>query len=111
MLVLYNVLSVLLFSCSYSPYISFSMAKLTLPFVLAAVSSMAVAIAIPENSALQKRSTDQSKAVIVQMFEWTWDRQVYSFQLSGHIFDDLRSVAAECTSFIGSAGYGAVQGK
>jgi hypothetical protein len=32
--------------------------------------------------------------VIAQMFEWDWD-----------------SVAAECTSFLGPAGYGFVQGK
>ena len=32
--------------------------------------------------------------VIAQMFEWNWD-----------------SVAAECTSFLGPAGYGFVQGK
>lgn len=35
-----------------------------------------------------------TKNVIIQMFEWTWD-----------------SVAAECTNFIGPAGYGFVQGK
>jgi len=34
----------------------------------------------------------QNKAVIAQMFEWTWD-----------------SVAAECTNFLGPAGYGFVQ--
>ena len=34
------------------------------------------------------------KAVIVQMFEWTWD-----------------SVAAECINFLGPAGYGFVQRK
>jgi len=34
----------------------------------------------------------QNKAVIVQMFEWTWD-----------------SVAAECINFLGPAGYGFVQ--
>lgn len=32
--------------------------------------------------------------VIAQMFEWTWD-----------------SVAAECTAFLGPAGYGFVQGE
>ena len=36
----------------------------------------------------------QPPAVIAQMFEWTWD-----------------SVAAECTNFLGSNGYGFVQGK
>lgn len=35
-----------------------------------------------------------SKPVIVQMFEWTWN-----------------SVAAECTNFLGPAGYGFVQGQ
>ena len=39
------------------------------------------------------RATSSSKSVIIQMFEWTWD-----------------SVASECTSFIGPAGYGYVQG-
>jgi hypothetical protein len=42
---------------------------------------------------LGKRATPGSKSVIIQMFEWTWD-----------------SVASECTSFIGPAGYGYVQG-
>ncbi|KAI0330674.1 glycoside hydrolase [Cubamyces sp. BRFM 1775] len=37
-------------------------------------------------------SPSGSKDVIIQMFEWTWD-----------------SVAAECTNFIGPAGYGFVQ--
>src|SRR6266404_2643413 len=35
-----------------------------------------------------------SRSVIAQMFEWTWD-----------------SVAEECTSFLGPAGYGFVQGE
>ena len=39
------------------------------------------------------RSPSGSKSVIIQMFEWDWD-----------------SVAAECTNFIGPAGYGSVQG-
>ncbi|KAF8656076.1 hypothetical protein AX16_002776 [Volvariella volvacea WC 439] len=38
------------------------------------------------------RSPSGSKKVIVQMFEWNWD-----------------SIAAECTSFLGPAGYGYVQ--
>jgi hypothetical protein len=42
---------------------------------------------------LGKRATSGSKSVIIQMFGWTWD-----------------SVASECTSFIGPAGYGYVQG-
>ncbi|KAG8902233.1 hypothetical protein FRB99_004719 [Tulasnella sp. 403] len=41
---------------------------------------------------IQARSPPQSKAVIVQMFEWTWD-----------------SIATECKSFLGPAGYGYVQ--
>ena len=69
------------------------MFKLTLPFVLASVSGLAAGIAIPgDNGALQARDTGSSKAVIVQMFEWTWD-----------------SIAAECTNFLGPAGYGYVQ--
>ena len=38
--------------------------------------------------------TTRLPAVIAQMFEWNWD-----------------SVAAECTSFLGPAGYGYVQGE
>ena len=41
-----------------------------------------------------RRAPSSSKSVIIQMFEWTWD-----------------SVAAECTNFIGPAGYGFVQGE
>lgn len=70
----------------------FNMAKLALPFVLAAVSSMAAGIIVPGSNALESRFTGQSKAVIVQMFEWTWD-----------------SIASECTNFLGPAGYGYVQ--
>ncbi|KAG8951106.1 hypothetical protein FRC04_006765 [Tulasnella sp. 424] len=39
-----------------------------------------------------RRAPSATKDVIVQMFEWTWD-----------------SVAAECTAFLGPAGYGYVQ--
>ncbi|KAG9080252.1 hypothetical protein FRC06_006894, partial [Ceratobasidium sp. 370] len=39
-----------------------------------------------------KRAPSTSKKVIVQMFQWTWD-----------------SIAAECTNFLGPAGYGFVQ--
>jgi hypothetical protein len=42
---------------------------------------------------LQSRAPSGNKNVIVQLLEWNWD-----------------SVAAECTSFIGSAGYAFVQG-
>ncbi|KAJ7160393.1 glycoside hydrolase [Mycena filopes] len=41
---------------------------------------------------LQARAPSGSKAVIIQMFEWTW-----------------ASIASECTNFIGPAGYGFVQ--
>ncbi|KAJ7895008.1 glycoside hydrolase [Mycena leptocephala] len=41
---------------------------------------------------LQSRAPSGSKTVIIQMFEWTW-----------------ASIAAECTNFIGPAGYGFVQ--
>ncbi|KAH8996008.1 glycoside hydrolase [Lactarius akahatsu] len=41
---------------------------------------------------LAAHSSSVSKAVIAQMFEWTWD-----------------SVAAECTTFLGPAGYAFVQ--
>ena len=42
---------------------------------------------------LSTRAPSGSKNVIVQMFEWNWD-----------------SIAAECTNFLGPAGYGFVQG-
>ncbi|TFK99979.1 glycoside hydrolase superfamily [Pterulicium gracile] len=45
-----------------------------------------------ERSALQSRKIPGDKPVIIQLFEWSWD-----------------SVASECTSFIGPAGYGFVQ--
>ncbi|KAJ7093290.1 glycoside hydrolase family 13 protein [Mycena belliarum] len=41
---------------------------------------------------LDSRAPSGAKTVIIQMFEWNWD-----------------SVAAECTNFIGPAGYGFVQ--
>ncbi|CAL1711231.1 unnamed protein product [Somion occarium] len=44
------------------------------------------------NDSLAARAPSGTKNVIIQMFEWTWD-----------------SVAAECTNFIGPAGYGFVQ--
>lgn len=47
-----------------------------------------------EARSLDARAPSGSKDVIIQMFEWTWD-----------------SVAAECTNFIGPAGYGFVQGR
>ncbi|CDO69062.1 Glycoside Hydrolase Family 13 / Carbohydrate-Binding Module Family 20 protein [Trametes cinnabarina] len=48
---------------------------------------------ISSRSPLDSRAPFGNKDVIVQMFEWTWD-----------------SVAAECTDFLGPAGYGFVQG-
>ncbi|KAG8892461.1 hypothetical protein FRC00_012031, partial [Tulasnella sp. 408] len=39
-----------------------------------------------------RRAPTTTKTIIVQMFEWTWD-----------------SIAAECTAFLGPAGYGYVQ--
>ncbi|KAJ8519583.1 hypothetical protein ONZ45_g3490 [Pleurotus djamor] len=44
------------------------------------------------SSALDSRAPSGPKSVIIQMFEWTWD-----------------SIAAECTNFVGPAGYGFVQ--
>ncbi|KAF7292118.1 Alpha-amylase [Mycena indigotica] len=44
------------------------------------------------NVTLDVRAPSGSKTVIIQMFEWSWN-----------------SVAAECTNFIGPAGYGFVQ--
>ncbi|CAE6405542.1 unnamed protein product [Rhizoctonia solani] len=41
---------------------------------------------------LHSRTPGGSKSVIIQVFEWSWD-----------------SIAAECTNFIGPAGYGFVQ--
>ncbi|KAI0062559.1 glycoside hydrolase [Artomyces pyxidatus] len=49
-------------------------------------------IASAQGAAISARAPSGSKGVIVQMFEWTWD-----------------SIAAECTNFIGPAGYGFVQ--
>ena len=46
-----------------------------------------------DGAPLARRAPATEKSVIIQMFEWTWD-----------------SVAAECTNFIGPAGYGFVQG-
>ncbi|KAJ7443198.1 glycoside hydrolase [Mycena galericulata] len=46
----------------------------------------------PTSIGLQTREPAGTKTVIIQMFEWDWD-----------------SLAAECTNFIGPAGYGFVQ--
>ncbi|TFK33167.1 glycoside hydrolase [Crucibulum laeve] len=56
-----------------------------LPFTLAAPSSLV-------NTTLSSRAPSASKKVIIQMFDWNWD-----------------SIAAECTNFIGPAGYGYIQ--
>ncbi|KAG6845871.1 hypothetical protein H0H93_015975, partial [Arthromyces matolae] len=47
---------------------------------------------IANGSIIASRAPAGAKAVIVQMFEWTWD-----------------SIASECTTFLGPAGYGFVQ--
>lgn len=60
----------------------------TLPYVLAGP-----VVSSNFTNGLLSRAPTSSKSVIIQMFEWTWD-----------------SVAAECTNFIGPAGYGYVQG-
>ncbi|KAF9555969.1 glycoside hydrolase [Agrocybe pediades] len=49
-------------------------------------------VSLNSTNGLAARAPSSSKSVIIQMFEWTWD-----------------SVAAECTNFIGPAGYGYVQ--
>lgn len=51
------------------------------------------AIALPNPGLHEPRTPSGAKTVIAQMFEWTWD-----------------SIAAECTDFLGPAGYGFVQG-
>ncbi|KAF9489177.1 glycoside hydrolase [Pleurotus eryngii] len=53
------------------------------------------ALAAPRSSSgtmVTSRAPSGNRSVIIQMFEWTWD-----------------SVAAECTDFVGPAGYGFVQ--
>ncbi|KAI0691440.1 glycoside hydrolase [Cytidiella melzeri] len=68
------------------------MAPLRLRLVLATVASLAAAATVRPNNRVEPRDPGTSKDVIVQMFEWTWD-----------------SIAAECTNFLGPAGYGFVQ--
>ncbi|ESK93482.1 alpha-amylase [Moniliophthora roreri MCA 2997] len=65
-----------------------------LPFVLVSLSLLRKVVSVPlaENSTVTPRAPSDSKTVIIQMFEWSWD-----------------SVASECTDFIGPAGYGFVQ--
>ncbi|KAF4562493.1 hypothetical protein EYR36_004153 [Pleurotus pulmonarius] len=65
------------------------------PALFAIGTLVQCANSIPQSSAgtlLSSRAPSENKSVIIQMFEWTWD-----------------SVAAECTNFIGPAGYGFVQ--
>ncbi|KAG6810723.1 hypothetical protein H0H93_014789, partial [Arthromyces matolae] len=47
---------------------------------------------VANGSIIVSRAPAGAKAVIAQMFEWTWD-----------------SIASECTNFLGPAGYGFVQ--
>lgn len=69
-------------------------ANTVLTALLLAPAVFASPVASPRNdSRLQSRRVPGDKPVIIQLFEWTWD-----------------SVASECTSFIGPAGYGFVQG-
>lgn len=73
--------------------------KMKLPLFLALlvpISSSYSAIFEPSvhNITLIPRAPSGTRTVIVQMFQWTWD-----------------SIAAECTNFLGPAGYGFVQGK
>ena len=67
---------------------------IALTFLLASFWLWSV-VARPLNTVndIRARAPSGDKTVIIQMFEWTWD-----------------SVAAECTNFIGPAGYGFVQG-
>ena len=67
--------------------------KISLAAFAAATSLLSPVNGSPSGP-LTARAPTTSKKVIIQMFEWTWD-----------------SVAAECTAFIGPAGYGFVQGK
>ncbi|EUC56002.1 glycoside hydrolase family 13 protein [Rhizoctonia solani AG-3 Rhs1AP] len=53
-------------------------------------ATAAAVVAAP--TTIHSRAPSGSKTVIIQLFEWTWD-----------------SIAAECTNFIGPAGYGFVQ--
>ncbi|KAG9223428.1 glycoside hydrolase family 13 protein [Pleurotus ostreatus PC15] len=64
------------------------------PALFAVGTFVQCAKSAPQSSlgTLADRAPSGAKLVIIQMFEWTWD-----------------SVAAECTSFIGPAGYGFVQ--
>ena len=67
---------------------------LTLAFFLLHIKLSSALPLHPQIPLKNKNVVDSSRSVIIQMFEWTWD-----------------SIAAECTEFIGPAGYGYVQGK
>ncbi|KAM5541991.1 hypothetical protein V8D89_004301 [Ganoderma adspersum] len=70
-----------------------SWSKLTLFVAAAAALSPAVEGHRPLKArTFGRRAPATNKSVIIEMFEWSWD-----------------SVAAECTNFIGPAGYGFVQ--
>ncbi|QRW17464.1 alpha-amylase [Rhizoctonia solani] len=58
---------------------------------LASLAAAATAV-VAAPASIHSRAPSGSKSVIIQMFEWSWD-----------------SIAAECTNFIGPAGYGFVQ--
>ncbi|QRV93130.1 alpha-amylase [Ceratobasidium sp. AG-Ba] len=60
--------------------------------LLVAATTFVLYVSAKPISRYHKRVPTTPKKVIVQMFEWTWD-----------------SVAAECTNFLGPAGYGYVQ--
>ena len=71
-----------------------SWSKLTLFVAAAAALSPAVEGHRPLRARpFGRRAPAANKSVIIEMFEWSWD-----------------SIAAECTNFIGPAGYGFVQG-
>ena len=70
------------------------MGVLGLPVLLASLIPLAAGTPASSAHSNSVRAPTTPKNVIVQMFEWTWD-----------------SVAAECTNFLGPAGYGFVQGE
>ncbi|KAG9119747.1 hypothetical protein FRC07_005075, partial [Ceratobasidium sp. 392] len=63
-------------------------------YISAATATALLALQVTAGPVAQHdaRAPTTSKKIIAQMFEWTWD-----------------SVAAECKSFLGPAGYGYVQ--
>lgn len=89
---------------------SFLPLLLTFPFLVSSLYTLP----IPQRSTQVARDNSTvSKDVIVQMFEWSWDRFVCSLDNSSDVYLAhfyTHSIAAECTSFLGPAGYGYVQG-